>query len=159
MHARTLAVGVVIAAAFACSSSDPQVPTPVPTTGLATPAGVVPSTPTPASGFLDDRNCDDFATQDQAQAFFEEGGGPEQDLHDLDPDYNGRACDEAGAAPASPASAAPSVPPATAVPPARAAPTAVASPQQHTQVSGDVEGPQGGSSTRSSCETDGEERC
>jgi len=43
--------------------------------------------------FGDDRNCGDFDTQDEAQAFFEAAGGPESDPHRLDGDGNGIACE------------------------------------------------------------------
>jgi hypothetical protein len=82
------------------------VPTP------ASRVSVAPSTPrrtarpqpsvatTPIPGLVD-RNCSDFGSQQDAQNFYLESGGPEQDLHGLDPDTNGKACDEAagGSAP------------------------------------------------------------
>jgi hypothetical protein len=37
------------------------------------------------------RNCGDFSTQAEAQAFFEAAGGPESDPHRLDADGNGGA--------------------------------------------------------------------
>lgn len=40
-----------------------------------------------------DRDCSDFATQREAQAFFEAAGGPEVDPHRLDGDGNGLACE------------------------------------------------------------------
>lgn len=40
-----------------------------------------------------DRNCDDFATQDEAQRFFEQEGGPGKDPHGLDADSDGIACE------------------------------------------------------------------
>ena len=43
--------------------------------------------------FGPDRNCGDFATQQQAQAFYEAAGGPESDPHRLDGDKNGVACE------------------------------------------------------------------
>ena len=43
-----------------------------------------------------DKNCSDFASQDEAQAFFESAGGPENDPHQLDADKDGKACDELG---------------------------------------------------------------
>lgn len=42
-----------------------------------------------------DKDCSDFATQEEAQAFFEANGGPQQDPHRLDKDGDGVAC-EAG---------------------------------------------------------------
>ena len=41
----------------------------------------------------DDYNCDDFATQPQAQAFFEKVGGVGNDLNRLDGDKDGQACE------------------------------------------------------------------
>ena len=38
--------------------------------------------------------CDDFATQEEAQAFFEAEGGPASDPHGLDSDFDGIACEE-----------------------------------------------------------------
>jgi len=43
--------------------------------------------------FGDDRNCGDFDTHDEAQAFFEAAGGPDSDPHRLDGDGNGVACE------------------------------------------------------------------
>ena len=41
----------------------------------------------------EDRDCTDFATQEQAQEFFLSQGGPESDPHKLDVDKDGRACE------------------------------------------------------------------
>jgi micrococcal nuclease len=40
-----------------------------------------------------DRNCADFATQAEAQAFFVAAGGPTRDPHRLDGDGDGVACE------------------------------------------------------------------
>ena len=40
-----------------------------------------------------DRDCSDFATQREAQRFFEEEGGPARDPHGLDADNDGIACE------------------------------------------------------------------
>ena len=40
-----------------------------------------------------DRDCDDFDTQEEAQEFFEDEGGPESDPHRLDADDDGIACE------------------------------------------------------------------
>ena len=40
-----------------------------------------------------DRDCSDFKTQAEAQAFYEAAGGPDRDPHRLDPDKNGVACE------------------------------------------------------------------
>ena len=43
--------------------------------------------------FGPDRNCGDFDTQAEAQAFFEAAGGPATDRHRLDRDRDGRVCE------------------------------------------------------------------
>jgi len=40
-----------------------------------------------------DRDCSDFDSQKEAQAFYEAAGGPEKDPHRLDPDRDGIACE------------------------------------------------------------------
>jgi hypothetical protein len=40
----------------------------------------------------DEYNCDDFATQPEAQRFFEKAGGVSGDTNRLDGDKNGEAC-------------------------------------------------------------------
>ena len=40
-----------------------------------------------------DRDCSDFKTQAEAQAFYEAAGGPDRDPHRLDPDKDGVACE------------------------------------------------------------------
>ncbi|MFC4556909.1 thermonuclease family protein [Virgibacillus kekensis] len=40
-----------------------------------------------------DRDCDDFTSQREAQAFFEASGGPETDSHRLDGEGDGRVCE------------------------------------------------------------------
>lgn len=40
-----------------------------------------------------DRDCGDFATQEEAHAFYEAAGGPQTDPHRLDSDNNGVACE------------------------------------------------------------------
>lgn len=42
---------------------------------------------------FEDRNCNDFETQEEAQQFFEQEGGPEEDPHQLDDDGDGVACE------------------------------------------------------------------
>jgi uncharacterized protein YjbI with pentapeptide repeats len=46
----------------------------------------------PAAASLADRDCEDFPTQVEAQAFYEAAGGPQLDLHRLDVDGDGIAC-------------------------------------------------------------------
>src|SRR6056297_2918394 len=43
--------------------------------------------------FGPDRDCSDFRTQAEAQAFFEAAGGPDKDPHRLDSDGDGVACE------------------------------------------------------------------
>jgi len=42
--------------------------------------------------YTDEYNCDDFSTQEEAQKFFENAGGPNKDVNRLDGDNNGKAC-------------------------------------------------------------------
>ena len=49
------------------------------------------NSPTSAQGLAADRDCADFATQAQAQAFFQQAGPG--DPHGLDQDRDGRACE------------------------------------------------------------------
>ena len=42
----------------------------------------------------DNRDCNDFTTQRQAQRFFLDEGGPDEDPHNLDADNDGIACEE-----------------------------------------------------------------
>ena len=78
--------------------------TPTPT---HTPEPTATSTPTPIPGTVElkydpsgpDRNCSDFDTWAEAQAFYEAGGGPETDRHGLDRDGNGLACESLPGAP------------------------------------------------------------
>lgn len=136
-----------------CSSPTP-VATPVPTPSDA-PASdrlaVVSSTDAP---ILDDRNCGDFPSQHDAQGFYIEAGGPDQDLHGLDPDRNGNACDDRSPPPSSSAAVATAPPSAipTAAPP-------VGTPNELRSSSGSVDGKSGGSDNNSSCESSDETRC
>ena len=40
-----------------------------------------------------DYDCSDFSTQEEAQEFFEDEGGPDEDYHNLDRDGDGIACE------------------------------------------------------------------
>ena len=40
-----------------------------------------------------DYDCTDFSTQDEAQEFFDENGGTDDDYHNLDRDGDGMACE------------------------------------------------------------------
>ena len=46
-----------------------------------------------------DRDCGDFDTRQEAQAFYEAAGGPEKDPHRLDRDGNGVVCESLPGAP------------------------------------------------------------
>lgn len=50
------------------------------------------------NGFVD-RDCGDFGSQQEAQAFFESEGGPDEDPHQLDNDDDGIACESFNGAP------------------------------------------------------------
>lgn len=41
-----------------------------------------------------DKDCPDFASQAEAQAFFTDNGGPASDRHRLDADDDGQACED-----------------------------------------------------------------
>ena len=69
--------------------------TPVPTLTPATPT----PTAAPASETFQDRNCSDFDTWQEAQAFFESEGGPGSDPHRLDGNGDGIACQSLPGAP------------------------------------------------------------
>ncbi len=43
--------------------------------------------------FTDEYNCDDFETQEEAQRFFINAGGPNEDVNRLDGDNDGVACE------------------------------------------------------------------
>lgn len=69
----------------------PLAPTPAPTlepAPITTPSGSLPYDPNGP-----DRNCGDFATHAEAQAFYEAAGGPARDPHGLDGDGDGVACE------------------------------------------------------------------
>ena len=83
-------------------------PTPVPTAAPAEPAPLEPAATTIPVGAVPgnaysgpydpagpDRNCSDFSTRAEAQAFFEaaQAATGERDRHGLDSNGNGRACE------------------------------------------------------------------
>lgn len=43
--------------------------------------------------YTDEYNCDDFKTQEEAQKFFKNSGGPSEDTNRLDGDNDGEACE------------------------------------------------------------------
>lgn len=68
--------------------SDPQLATPAPPEEEADDSSSSAYDP-----FGPDRDCGDFATQAEAQAFYEAAGGPQEDPHRLDSDDNGIVCE------------------------------------------------------------------
>lgn len=56
-------------------------------TGTVVPEG------TPGAKYTDEYNCDDFASQPEAQAFFTKAGGVSKDTNRLDGDNDGEACE------------------------------------------------------------------
>ncbi|BDG59281.1 thermonuclease family protein [Caldinitratiruptor microaerophilus] len=56
-------------------------------------SGAGPAAPAAPGGAFADRDCSDFRTQAEAQAFFEANGGPARDPHRLDGDHDGIACE------------------------------------------------------------------
>ena len=77
----------------ACQSlpGAPRAPTPTPASNT--------TDPTPAPKSEDTHNCSDFDTWQEAQAFFESEGGPDQDPHRLDGNNDGVACQSLPGAP------------------------------------------------------------
>ena len=74
-----------------------QAPTAAPREATPTPESSAPGTKYDPDG--PDRNCSDFDTWAEAQAFYEAAGGPESDRHRLDRDGNGIACESLPGAP------------------------------------------------------------
>ena len=99
--------------------------TPVPTS-TATPTATAVAFDTKYDPAGPDRNCSDFDTWSEAQAFYKAAGGPETDRHGLDSDRDGIACETLPGAPAQDTTATPvPAPTDTPVP----APTATPTPQ------------------------------
>ena len=80
-----------------------DLPTPMPDMHTPTPvAAPTPQTVMPETKYdpaEPDRNCSDFDTWKEAQAFYEAAGGPDTDRHGLDRDGNGTACESLPGAP------------------------------------------------------------
>ena len=103
---RTAPVSAPAATATPTAASQPT-PTPVPQP-TDTPVPAPTDTPTATAVAFDtkydpagpDRNCPDFATWSEAQAFYKAAGGPETDRHGLDSDRDGIACETLPGAPA-----------------------------------------------------------
>jgi endonuclease YncB( thermonuclease family) len=92
---KTAALPTLTATILAASASVPPEPTGVPATAEATQEAT--GTTTASTGYDPhgpDRDCADFATQAEAQAFFVAAGGPERDPHRLDGDNDGVACED-----------------------------------------------------------------
>ena len=157
MEYRRAAVGLLVMVFAGCSSGGSDA-TPSPRQAPAqTPRGALAVVSATSSPTLIDKNCTDFASAEDAQAFYIEAGGPDQDLHGLDPDQNGNACDDQEAFPTSTATV------GTASPVEVTAPTSApaaepASSEVHT-TQGVVEGESGGSGTQSSCESSDPSHC
>jgi micrococcal nuclease len=66
----------------------PTSPPSLPTTATNPPPSDLPYDPNGP-----DRDCPDFATQEEAQRFFLAAGGPDSDPHRLDGDHDGIACE------------------------------------------------------------------
>jgi hypothetical protein len=157
MRAAALPIVLLALLCAACSSSGPEA-TPAPSAApIGTPSAELAKVSSTTAPTLLDRNCADFATQVDAQEFYIEAGGPDQDLHGIDPDHNGNACDEQSPSPVSSATVG-TAPPGTITAPA-AAPTPVPSPSEITATQGVVEGESGGSGSQSSCESSDTQKC
>ena len=85
----------------ATPAATPASGTPTSTPETAPTPGTPTATPTPRTA-SPDRNCSDFDTWAEAQAFYEAEGGPETDPHRLDHDGDGIACESLPGAPKSP---------------------------------------------------------
>ncbi len=83
---------------IACQSLPGAPGKPAPST---TPASAPPTPTSEPTPNVDTHNCSDFATQPEAQAFFESEGGPASDPHRLDRDGDGVACQSLPGAPKS----------------------------------------------------------
>lgn len=79
----------------ATPSSTPTTPTEIAPTATPTPAPTM--APTPSE--VENRNCSDFDTWQEAQDFFLAEGGPEEDPHRLDRNRDGVACESLPGAP------------------------------------------------------------
>ena len=80
------------------ATSTPEPPTPTPTL-TPTPTSTPDTVELKYDPAGPDRNCSDFDTWAEAQAFYEAAGGPETDRHRLDRDRNGVACESLPGAP------------------------------------------------------------
>lgn len=74
-----------------CGGTDTPLNGPTPT--AAADSGTDAGAPRSTAPVGVDRDCSDFATQDEAEAFYEAAGGPSVDPHRLDSDGDGLACE------------------------------------------------------------------
>lgn len=87
------------AAAPAPATAAPAAPAaPAPADAAAAESGATGSAPSsrPAAAAeapVADKDCGDFGSRDEAQTFFEDNGGPSSDVHRLDADDDGQACE------------------------------------------------------------------
>lgn len=72
--------------------SSPALAAPAPSEPVNEPVSA-PSSSLPYDPFGPDRDCGDFASQSEAQAFYEAAGGPAADPHRLDGEGDGLACE------------------------------------------------------------------
>ncbi len=157
-RAAALPIVLMIAALAACSSGPETSPSPTtrPARSPSDALAVVSSTSPPE---LVDKDCADFPHPTFAQEFYIEAGGPDQDLHGLDPDRNGNACDEPSPSPSprAAAAAAATTRPVQVTTPTTPAPAGT--PNAVNSSSGVVDGKSGGSESHSSCESSDPARC
>jgi hypothetical protein len=165
MHpSRAVSPLIVLMLALTACSSPPPAATPAPSAAPSpSPAlGLLGEVAASSSPTLHDKSCPDFVSPSEAQEFYIEAGGPEQDLHGLDPDRNGNACDESGTASPAAANGVGSDGTQTSAqqPAAAATPQGTpARPKSYNSSDGAVDGKSGGSDRRSSCESSDEARC
>ena len=155
---RSVAAWPLVLLSFVACSSDgsPVAATPTPSPDVGHASERLPTISSSADPYLVDRSCDDFASVEDAQDFYIEAGGPDQDIHGLDPDRNGNACDEQVASP-SPTATGATV--GTSRPVTSTAQPSVAPPKEYHSSSGSVDGKSGGADSSSSCESSDEARC
>lgn len=95
---RTDLQGTIIVTAKADGTYQVNADPSAPTVSSPTPSPVTEPESTSSSSLAydpygPDRNCGDFSSQVEAQAFFEAAGGPASDPHRLDSDDDGRVCE------------------------------------------------------------------
>ncbi len=94
-----LIIGLMVISACGGSSPEPLTKSPIPTPTKASTVTQQSNTTSSTQSILrydpfgPDRDCGDFLTQKEAQAFFKAAGGPFSDPHRLDGDDDGIACE------------------------------------------------------------------